>query len=269
MASQIGHVRPCTLLPSFALESRMEPPDSNYRSSSQISVGSVAPMATTRKRGRPARIDTEAIADATLEIGISHATMRQVADRLGISLPGLYHHVKGKEDLLRIATLRALELVPRPQFDGVHWDTWLRDWANFIRVGFAEHPELLEQYMKGSVGDDQMGVVSEALDVLCGLGLDVVDAFRVFAAVTNLALGDTVYEIRERVLTETGRPWTDRLDAFVAADGPDQHVTLQRLGRAGALPSTQEAFDAQCDYLLAGIAARHDLPVSIADRLIS
>ena len=59
-------------------------------------------MEPERKRiGRPPRIDLAAIADAVLVIGFDDVTMRRVADHLGVSVPGLYHYVKGRDDLLR------------------------------------------------------------------------------------------------------------------------------------------------------------------------
>ena len=48
------------------------------------------------KVGRPARIDQMMIADAALEIGLEDVTMKAVAERLGMSVTGLYHHVAGR-----------------------------------------------------------------------------------------------------------------------------------------------------------------------------
>jgi AcrR family transcriptional regulator len=216
-------------------------------------------MATSRKRGRPARVDAALIADAVLDIGIADATMRNVAERLGVSAQSLYHHVKGVDGLHRLATERALERIPAPAFDGQHWDRWLRDWAEFIRIGLAEQPEYLTQYMVGAIEDDEMTLVSDALEALCGLGLSATDALRVCSAVTNLAIGDAVYAARERSLGSDRRPWRARLFAFVASGPPEEHVALRALGLAGTQPCTQEAFDMQFDLLLTGIAVRHGL----------
>ena len=62
-----------------------------------MSVNSAAP-----RRGRPPRVDESAIAAAVLQIGTENATMRRVAEHLGISLPGLYHQ------LFRQGPLRSL-----------------------------------------------------------------------------------------------------------------------------------------------------------------
>lgn len=216
-------------------------------------------METAGKRGRPSKVDAASIADAVLDIGIADATMRSVAARLEVSLPGLYHHVKGRDDLVRLAAIRAVETTPRPVFDGQSWDSWLREWAHFVRAAFSGQPELLGQYMTGAIEDEQMDIVSDALDVLVSLGISPAASFRIFAAVTNLALGDALYASREAALTRRRRPWTVRLFGFLAGADPEAHGALRNLGQAGTQPSTQMASDVQFDYLLAGIAQRHQL----------
>jgi AcrR family transcriptional regulator len=216
-------------------------------------------MPPRRQRGRPSRIDATSIADAVLDIGIADATMRDVAERLGVSLPGLYHHVKGRDDLLRLAAARAVELAVRPVYDGQPWDRWLREWATFIRTVFGDQPELLTHYLSGAIEDEQMAIISDVLDVLRHLGVAPEDALRIFSAVTNLALGDALYATREASLARQARPWTARLFSFAATEAPEAHETLRRLGIDGAQPCTQEAFDTQFDLLVLGIAARHGL----------
>src|SRR5690606_10443387 len=56
---------------------------------------------TRAKVGRPARINRQMIAEAAHELGLDGLTLRSVADHLGVSIAALYHHVSGKDDLLR------------------------------------------------------------------------------------------------------------------------------------------------------------------------
>ena len=51
--------------------------------------------------------------------------MDRVADRLGLSVPGLYHHVRGRDDLLRLAAERTMSRIEAPEYDGEHWSDWL------------------------------------------------------------------------------------------------------------------------------------------------
>ena len=81
-------------------------------------------LAGRPKIGRPARIDRAMIARAAYEIGLDRVTMKAVADHLGVSVPGLYHHVQGRDDLMRLgAEYSAAQLHdpgrPRPALVGL------------------------------------------------------------------------------------------------------------------------------------------------------
>lgn len=65
-----------------------------------------------RRRGRPG-YDLEAVLRVAVEVfnerGYDGASMEDLSKRLGIAKSGIYHHVTGKEELLRLALDRALD----------------------------------------------------------------------------------------------------------------------------------------------------------------
>ena len=65
-----------------------------------------------RRRGRPG-YDLEAVLQVAVEVfnerGYDGASMEDLSRRLGIAKSGIYHHVSGKEELLRMALDRALD----------------------------------------------------------------------------------------------------------------------------------------------------------------
>jgi AcrR family transcriptional regulator len=65
-----------------------------------------------RRRGRPGN-DLEAVLRVAVEVfnerGYDGASMEDLSKRLGIAKSGIYHHVSGKEELLRMALDRALD----------------------------------------------------------------------------------------------------------------------------------------------------------------
>ena len=73
-----------------------------------IDTGDRAP----RRRGRPG-YDLEAVLRVAVEVfnerGYDGASMEDLSKRLGIAKSGIYHHVSGKEELLRMALDRALD----------------------------------------------------------------------------------------------------------------------------------------------------------------
>jgi AcrR family transcriptional regulator len=67
---------------------------------------------TPRRRGRPGH-DLESLLQAAVEVfnerGYDGSSMEDLAKRLGIAKSSIYHHVSGKEELLRLALDRALD----------------------------------------------------------------------------------------------------------------------------------------------------------------
>jgi AcrR family transcriptional regulator len=65
-----------------------------------------------RRRGRPG-YDLESVLQVAVEVfnerGYDGASMEDLSKRLGIAKSGIYHHVSGKEELLRMALDRALD----------------------------------------------------------------------------------------------------------------------------------------------------------------
>jgi AcrR family transcriptional regulator len=151
-----------------------------------------------RKRiGRPPRIDRAAIADAVLAVGFEQATMRRVAEHLGVSVPGLYHYVKGRDDLVRLAAGRALAQVELPEDHGQHWSEWLREWARYIRGAMAGRPELLEHFATGGLDQDRLTeVVDRVLVVLRRDGFTAKEARAAWEVVSAMALGSAVGDMR-------------------------------------------------------------------------
>ena len=179
------------------------------------SAATVGGVEAERKRiGRPPRIDLAAIADAVLEVGFDDATMRRVAEHLGVSVPGLYHYVKGRDDLLRIAAERALARVELPEDTGQHWTEWLRSWARYIRSALSSRPELVHHFMVGGLDDDRIAeVTARAIAVLVRGGIDPATATAAWEAVSSMALGTAVEDIRGRALDAAG--FEDRLTTVI------------------------------------------------------
>ncbi|MDG4664439.1 TetR/AcrR family transcriptional regulator C-terminal domain-containing protein [Mycobacterium sp. 236(2023)] len=207
-------------------------------------------------------MDRDAIVNAVLDIGADNVTMRRVADHLGISLPGLYHHVKNQDELLRLAARGALTQSPPPRYDGGHWATWLYTYATYIRTVLAAEPALLEKFVSGAVtDDDEMDYIGAALDALNSVGLEPDDAIAVWAAVSALAIGSVSEAHREHLQAETGQPWPARIARLVSRRGPSTYPTLRAVAQSGYDPFGDEAFEHRITMLLNGIAAQYGLPV--------
>jgi AcrR family transcriptional regulator len=211
-----------------------------------------------RRVGRPARISRDAIVAAAREIGLEDLTLRSVADHLGVSISALYHHVGGKDDLLRLAAEHALTGRTQPVDEGQHWAQWLAEWAWFTFGSFIADPGLLEQYLDGGISVDAiLDIEDQVLTVLVRQGFSEREALAAFHFVTTMTLGFAVGEVRERrARAGVGQPLD--LPAILARRGPDELPNLRRLVAEGGRPPVPTFAEHLTDALVAVALRRGD-----------
>jgi AcrR family transcriptional regulator len=221
-----------------------------------------APPARVAGRvGRPPRIDRDAIAAAVLDIGLDRSSMKAVAEHLGVSVPGLYHHVRNRKELLLLAAERSLAKMRLPEDRGQHWSEWLREWSRYSRASLVDDPELFNQYLSGALSWDSMvEVVDSVLRVLTRQGFSPVEAKAAWDAVGRVALGSVADTIRQRAAAESGRPRAAELHRILARRDRDDLAGVRAV--VDWAPHPEEEFEAELTTLLIGIAVRRGEPWS-------
>ncbi|MGK2870584.1 MAG: TetR/AcrR family transcriptional regulator C-terminal domain-containing protein [Mycobacterium sp.] len=195
-----------------------------------------------------------------LAIGTDNISMRRVAEHLGVSLPGLYHHVKNQDELLRLAAEGALVKSPPPGYDGEHWAIWLRTYATYVRNVLAAEPALVEKFVSGAMPFDmEMDYVGTALDALAGHGLAPDDAMAVWAAVSAMAIGSVNEAHRERLKADDGQPWPVRVVQVTVRSDASAYPALRAIAKSGYDPFSDESFQQRMTLLLSGISAQYGL----------
>ncbi len=182
--------------------------------------------------------------------------MKAVAERLGVSLAGLYYHVRGRDELLRIIAEHSVGGHRLPEDRGQSWWEWLREWAYYIRWALSSESEVLSQYMTGTIGAEQMKVALErVLDLLIRRGFAIGEAYEAFRATSYTAMGAALEDVRESHSVQRGHPFMADLVATVERE----RSKFPRLaGLVGAPPDihSDEAFDQQLETVFIGIAVR-------------
>jgi AcrR family transcriptional regulator len=217
------------------------------------------PVAPAR-RGRPSKIDRDAIAEAVLEIGLDRSSMKAVAEHLGVSVPGLYHHVRNRKELLLLAAQRSMSQMRLPFQEGQHWSEWLREWGRYSRNAFIEEPAVLNQFLSGAVSWEQVvEVVDSAIQVLTRQGFTPASALAAWDAIGGCAVGSAVVAIRCRASTDAGRPPIAEWHRLLAQRPPNELV-----GARMVLDSIGQDLDAEFEdeltTVLVGIAVRRGEP---------
>jgi AcrR family transcriptional regulator len=211
-----------------------------------------------RKVGRPARLDREMIARAASEIGLDHVTMKAVAEHLGVSVPGLYHHVEGRDDLMRLATEYSAQQITLPGDRGQHWTEWLLEWSRHAFEAFVAQPEMLNQVQRGVFTIDRMVVVVDAVVAkLTGQGFTEVEALEAYNLISRVAVGAAVHAIRQKDL---GNDRQSEYHRALAGRPEGELPHLRRLVAAIDEENRPPSLEDEVATALVGIAARRGEP---------
>ncbi len=211
-----------------------------------------------RKVGRPARLDREMIARAASEVGLDQVTMKAVADRLGVSVPGLYHHVQGRDDLMALAAEYSAARIAIPVDHGQHWTEWLLEWARYSHDAFVAEPELLNQYLRGAISVDRMVVHLDAvIGVLDRHGFTPVEARDAYALVSQCAIGAAFNALRHADILRNRESVMLEYQRAFAARGAGALPYLRKL--VGVIEDPPP-FDDEIATVLVGIAVRRGEP---------
>jgi AcrR family transcriptional regulator len=196
------------------------------------------------------------IAQAAHELGLEGLTLKAVADHLEVSVAALYHHVAGKDDLMRLAAEVSLHAVPMPDDRGQDWATWLLEWARYNHDVFLSQPALLSQYLEGAIATE---VIAERTDlilrVLVREGFEAREAMSAYELVSSFAIGAAVAAIRERNAAAAGQSIASEYRRLLA-DRPRTDLPHLRALVRGAGTARTATFDERARTLIAGIAAR-------------
>lgn len=241
-----------------------------------------SPPAAPRRVGRPPRISRQAIAEAAQQVGLGNLTLKAVADHLGVSIAGLYHHIRGKDDLVRLAVEHTAASSEVPLDHGQHWAEWLAEWAQVNYEAFVAEPLLVDQFLSGAINPESIAGTTDAiLGLLVRQGFTIAEAHAAYQLTSSCALGAALKAIREarsraaghsevaqlyQVLDQPGAPDLPYLRQFLAmvvTDAPETFAPSLRTALAGIAATRGEPWEAvagRVDRVLGGGLAARPVP---------
>ncbi|MGW1742139.1 TetR/AcrR family transcriptional regulator [Nocardia sp. NPDC001965] len=184
------------------------------------------------RTGRPPKISrSEIVAAADTVVaadGPGALTMRRVATELGCTPMALYHHVRDKDELLR--------LLLEDYAEHVEWPALPEDpRERMVTAALAVHEVLTARswFVEILAADDLLGVSAlwapEAIiDGAVGCGLTADEAVRAYRIIWHYTAGEIIVRARSARRAADGRP-TFRAQVFADLD-PE---TLPRLAEVG------------------------------------
>jgi len=217
------------------------------------------PPPSPRRLGRPPRITPAQIAEAALAIGLDQATIRNVADRLGMSVPGLYHHVRTREELLAMAAAHSLGEVPLPEDRGQPWTDWMLEYGRFVFDALVAQPEIVGQILSGTYNTIRLAQHLDGIfTVLTARGFTVDEADETRRRLTDAVNGAAVAEIGRRATIDDGHPRLEDLRRAVQALGPTTVPLLAELVSTHDAADDDDPFDTVRLVVAAMAAERGD-----------
>lgn len=159
---------------------------------------SEAAISTRRTRGTHRPLSVERIVDAAVSLiereGPDALSMRRLGARLGVEGMALYHHLDGREELLRAIAYRLME--PLHELDlGDDWREACRQFATSLRDVAVARPATFR--LVGLEPLDTPGAlrpVERLLAILVANGFGPADALAVYRAVASYARGYALAE---------------------------------------------------------------------------
>jgi AcrR family transcriptional regulator len=203
--------------------------------------------------------------DAALRIveerGFSGLTMRALATELGLSPMAVYHHVRSKDELVRLAADSVLRQVEMPGPEHGDWAAQILLLNQRYRAAHLRYPGMTPRQLRTGLTDNGRIIVGQVLQLLLDAGFDEHETAYAFATLNSYFYG---------------RVWTNEFALVGLSDFEDDDVDgglLAFVAHAHASESAIGAFTAylteasknECDnwgleILLDGLRARLSKP---------
>ncbi len=187
-------------------------------------------------------LDPEMIVDAAMELVATPKglTMPGLADKLGVSVSSIYHHVHSRAVLVERMRGR---LVGRQRYD-VDWDgpwrTVLTDWARAYRDAFAPYPQLVTLLTSQTVtAPEVLDVYELVATVIVRAGFPRDDVLSIITMFDTFALGSALDRAAPERVWATDDPGRVHLAAAVTAapTGPPRADAAFEYGLRGLVNS--------------------------------
>jgi AcrR family transcriptional regulator len=186
-------------------------------------------------------VSLDDIVRAALDLGLDQATIRNVADALRMSVPGLYHHVRTRDELLDLVSEWWLGQLLSKAKTGETFEAILQRYARKLFEMTTGHPQMIDRIRgRGMATNFYVAPYLEQIvehGVKCGFSGK--EAFDIFTTVTGASLGAAVVEVS----THAMRP------ADAASTAVSEHGRMIRESFAESYLTVEATF--------AGLRAQH------------
>lgn len=185
--------------------------------------GRSSTASATARVGRPPRVSVQSIIAAALQIGLEHASLKQIADHLNVAPATLYRHVRNRNELLRLAAFELTLARRLPQGAAEHWSQLATRYAETLFESFCAEPQLMSELLKGRLGPHaEIDLLEQFLDTITEQGFDIAQGVWLFHAIGTLMLGAAAGAIGLQASRDGGHPWDAAMREALARRDADE-----------------------------------------------
>ncbi|MGQ7296985.1 TetR/AcrR family transcriptional regulator C-terminal domain-containing protein [Quadrisphaera sp. KR29] len=206
-----------------------------------------------RRRGRPARIDTQQIAAAARELAPHELTMNGVAQQLGVDRKAVNYHVADRDGLLVLVVAEAVA-ARFAELDlpvDLGWQEACKRLAHAIRSSTIESGLVAHTFRLGRRADVRMlRPVEAVLQQLVAAGATPALAGRLLTTLSTLATASAHDHIA--AADHPPSPQLVEVAAALHQVGPDDFPVLRAMVSEAVSASDEEQFDVDLEVFLHG-----------------
>jgi len=215
-------------------------------------------------RGPRPGLTIEKIVQAAIELadaeGLEAASIRRVAQKLGVGAMSLYRYIPGKAELLDLMfdAVHADEPPPPPG----DWRTQLEHLAHQSRDRVQRHPWMLQVAIgqRPPLGPNILANFDAYLDVLSGIGLTPAEMVAATELVGNFIQGATRQAVEiaqaERDSGVSDEQWWEERQSFWEEYfDPERYKAISAVYEGGAYEDALDSFEFGLQRILDGIEA--------------
>lgn len=198
-------------------------------------------------RPRTVRLSREIIGQAGIDYVAAGHELQLVplAKRLGVSVSSLYHHVEGREGVIRamreVLVARYLSEAPAP----AGWEQRIRSEVERTWRMYADHPGVLQLMLTVVIDEpDVLRFYSAIAEALTAAGLPAEELLTTIEVIDAFTFGAALDALSPATI----------LDPERAGDGLRELIAQHPVGAE----RNRRVFDRGLDFMIAGIRARVD-----------
>ena len=122
--------------------------------------------------------------------GLSHLTMRRLADELGVTAAAIYYHIPGKAELVELVADAVAGTLELPEREVGDWSERMRKLACDFYTVLSEYPGVAQSLARNQRSHSQLRLADFCIGLLREAGFSHEDALRAFAPIRVFTVGE-------------------------------------------------------------------------------